>query len=346
CGPRRAGGPRCRRGRRPGRGRGLARGHRYARAAHRPARRDPRPGARDPRRRPRPRRHRPARPGRGPARDPPVRATPPRAASDRPGRGGRTAGRRPARRGGAPVIVTVTLNPAVDVTYRTPALRPGHSHRVADVVRRAGGKGLNVARVLAAQGYATLAVAPVGGAPGDQIRADLDSSGLPHQLVETGVPTRHTVAVVTDTETTNLNEAGPPLPPESVDALGDVLTDALREATVVVFSGSLPGGTDPSVLTYLLTLVRQAGVPAVVDTSGRALTATAETGARVLKPNRDELLAAVGGTADAGLPQLPAAARRLATRGGGAVFASLGEAGMLAVDGPDAWHGRLDAPLT
>lgn len=244
------------------------------------------------------------------------------------------------------MIVTVTLNPAVDVTYRTPALRPGHSHRVADVVRRAGGKGLNVARVLAAQGYATLAVAPVGGAPGDQIRADLDSSGLPHQLVETGVPTRHTVAVVTDTETTNLNEAGPPLPPESVDALGDVLTDALREATVVVFSGSLPGGTDPSVLTYLLTLVRQAGVPAVVDTSGRALTATAETGARVLKPNRDELLAAVGGSADAGLPQLLAAARRLATRGGGAVFASLGEAGMLAVDGPDAWHGRLDAPLT
>jgi fructose-1-phosphate kinase PfkB-like protein len=77
------------------------------------------------------------------------------------------------------MIVTVTPNLALDVTYEVPELRPGHAHRVRAVHSRAGGKGVNVARVLALLGHDVMVLGLAGGPTGDAVRADLDASGEP-----------------------------------------------------------------------------------------------------------------------------------------------------------------------
>ena len=94
------------------------------------------------------------------------------------------------------MIVTVTLNAALDVTYRLDRLRPGGTNRVASVTERAGGKGVNVARVLSARGRQVRVAGLAGGASGEMLRADLDRAALPHLLTPVGGSTRRTVAVI------------------------------------------------------------------------------------------------------------------------------------------------------
>lgn len=239
------------------------------------------------------------------------------------------------------MILTLTLNPAIDLTYALPALTLGTSHRVPQAQQRAGGKGVNVARVLTEQGYRTRAMAPVGGTTGAQFRADLDRAGIDHQLLPVQEPTRRTITLVTPEHTTPLNEAGQSPTATELDQLLQATAAALAGARVLVCSGSVPAGAPADLIPSVIALARAAGVPVIVDTSGPALLAAVESGADVLKPNQDELREIAG-------PAEPSvAARSLAERSGGAVFASLGAGGMLATTaaGP-IWHARLPQPLS
>lgn len=238
------------------------------------------------------------------------------------------------------MILAVTPNPALDVTYRLPTFETGRSHRVDPGTVRAGGKGVNVARVLRARGWAPLVLAPVGGASGDRFTADLDDADLAHVLVASPVPTRTTTAVVSDDTTTNLNETGQPQPTAVWAALQREVESRLAGATALVVSGSFPPGTGTDVVTGLVTAARSARVPVVVDTSGDHLLAAADAGATHLKPNRDELHAVA-----AGADPVPAS-RSLARRGGALVHTSLGAEGMLGVhaSGP-LRHARLGRAL-
>ena len=103
------------------------------------------------------------------------------------------------------MILTVTLNPAWDVTYRVPRLTRHTSHRVGSVLQRPGGKGLNVARVLHVLGEPALATGLAGGATGALLRAALE---IPHDFAEIAGETRRTVTVV-DGDATVFNEPGP-----------------------------------------------------------------------------------------------------------------------------------------
>lgn len=219
------------------------------------------------------------------------------------------------------MIVTVTPNPALDVTYELPALRPGQTHRVQRVHARAGGKGVNVARVLRALGHDVLVVAPAGGATGDALRADLDAAGLTHDLVPCAGETRRTVTLVADGDATLLNEPGPVLAPEEWDALESRIP---ADADVLVISGSLPRGVDAGAVARLAAR----DIPVIIDTSGEPLRRAAPY-AWAVKPNADEL-AALTGTDD---PVAGARALRAAT-----VVVSLGAEGLLAVTGEDVHH--------
>lgn len=252
-------------------------------------------------------------------------------------------------------IVTVTLNPAIDLTYTLPVLRLGESNRVKDPAARAGGKGVNVARVLTAQDYPALVIAPVGGSTGVQFRADLNAAGITHHLVEVGTPTRRTVAVVTGEHTTNLNEAGHALATEQWDELTGTVADALADAAVLVLSGSTPPETPRTALPQLIAEAERRQIPVIVDTSGAHLLAAAAAGPTVLKPNREELMSAMGGeptgatglsTGNPNIDHVADAARAMARRGRATVFASLGAEGMLAV-GPDGpvGYARLQRTL-
>ena len=229
------------------------------------------------------------------------------------------------------MIVTVTPNLALDVTYQLPELRPGEAHRVENVHARAGGKGVNVARVLHALGHDVLVIGLAGGATGAALRADLDAAGMAHDLVPIAGETRRTVTVVAGGDATLLNEPGPTITPEEWAALEARIPDA----DVVVISGSLPPGVPADAVARLA----RRHAPVIVDTSGEPLRHAAPY-AWAVKPNAGELTELTG-TDDpvAGARALLAGTDHPVTGdrspGAPAVVVSLGAEGLLAVVGDD-----------
>lgn len=238
------------------------------------------------------------------------------------------------------MILTITLNAALDITYPVPALLPHTSHRVDVVHERAGGKGLNVARVLHDAGSAVLATGLVGGATGEQIRRDLDAAGIRHHFTGIGAESRRTVAVIAadSGDATIFNERGPKVRPDEWSTFLTSCSALLPDADVIVCSGSLPGGLDDDAYAEL---VRLAGdVPVIVDCEGPALLAAAAAGATLVKPNLAEVRAATG------LYDPVAGGRTLLDLGAGAVVVSLGADGLLALTPEGVWRAGAGERLT
>lgn len=234
------------------------------------------------------------------------------------------------------MILTVTLNAALDVTYQVPALRLGATHRPTDVAVRAGGKGINVARVLHALGRETMVTGLVGGDTGTAIRTDVALAGLRESLFEMAGPSRRTVTIVSDGTATAINEPGPEVSiSDWADFVGGYHALAAR-ASVVVLSGSLPGKLPDDAYAQL---IRATSTPVVLDTSGPPLLAGIAARPAVVKPNAVELAEATG-QADP-----VTAARVLLDRGAGAVVASLGADGLLAVTDRGSWRVRTPEAL-
>lgn len=223
------------------------------------------------------------------------------------------------------MIVVVTPNPAVDVTYRVDVQQVGTTQRVRTVERRPGGKGLNVARVLAAEGIATHSVLPLGGAAGSWVAGQVRALGLDLTAVPVDGETRTTVTVVDDrAHPTMFGEPGPVATPDTWDRVHVAVRGLLPDAGALVVSGSLPVGTDPEVVVPLVHDAVAAGVLVVADLSGPALLAAATAGATVCKPNRDELAEATG------LADERDGALALLDRGAGLVVVSRGHEGIAA----------------
>ncbi|WP_338567089.1 1-phosphofructokinase family hexose kinase [Microbacterium paraoxydans] len=240
------------------------------------------------------------------------------------------------------MILTVTPNPALDLTWQVGRLVAGGTHRAETGASRAGGKGLNVARVAHAEGASVLALTTAGGPVGAEFAAELTASGVPHVLVPVAADTRRSIALVDEAagDTTIVNERGVnPTDAEWGGLLAEVV-DRLPGAAVLVVSGSLPPGAPESLVPMLVAVGADARVPVIVDTSGPALLRAADAGATVLKPNAAELAEATG------IADPVEGARSLLARGAELVLLSLGAAGMLAVTATDLLHARLDEPLS
>ncbi|HET8766891.1 MAG TPA: hexose kinase [Pedococcus sp.] len=242
------------------------------------------------------------------------------------------------------MILTVTPNPALDVTYDVDRLVPHTSHRVRQVRERAGGKGVNVASVLAFLGEPVLVTGVVGGASGDELRGDLERRGIRHDLLAGELPTRRTVTVVSaqDGDATAFNEPGSPWPGGLRDALVVHVERLLRvhRPAVLVVSGSVPPGFGGEGCAALVSAGRAAGSRVVLDTSQDALVGALPSGPDVVKPNRDELYAVTGTTDPV------EGANALQDKGAQHVLVSLGADGMVLV-GPDGTvrRARLPEPL-
>ncbi|GAA2481581.1 1-phosphofructokinase family hexose kinase [Streptomyces longisporus] len=233
------------------------------------------------------------------------------------------------------MILTVTLNTALDLTYRVPALKPHASHRITEVTERPGGKGVNVARVLAALGHEVTVTGFTGGATGRTVQDLLAATpGLVDALVPVAGPTRRTIALVDDRtgDTTQLNEPGPTITPAEWSAFQEAYEALLAPASAVALCGSLPPGVPVGAYAGLIRLAKAAGVPVLLDTSGEPLRRGVAARPDLVKPNADELAELTGshdplrGAQDA---------RR---RGARSVVASLGTQGLLAVTPEGRWH--------
>lgn len=233
------------------------------------------------------------------------------------------------------MILTVTLNVALDLTYTVDALVPHESHRVSTVVERAGGKGLNVARVLRHLGAPVLATGLLGGRTGERVAELLD---VPHDFAPIAGESRRTV-VVMDGDATGLWEPGPVVTDAEWASFVDHFRSLLPGKTAVALSGSLPRGLPVDAYAALVTEARKAGVPVVLDTSGPAFTAALAAGPRVVKPNGDELAEYAPDLDLSEEDGVLAAATRLLDAGADAVVASRGPRGLIAVDGSTAFKG-------
>ena len=244
------------------------------------------------------------------------------------------------------MIVTLTLNPSLDRTVEVPFLERGSVIRTLDGHVDPGGKGVNVARALLANGVEARAILPVGGRVGRQVVELLEAEGVVMTSVEVGAETRSNLTLSEpDGTVTKLNEAGGALTDAEIERLADAVLLTAGAADWVVASGSLPPATPTDVYARLVTRLAPYGIKLAVDTSGPALAQAVAAGAALVKPNREELSEAVGWEVWS-LAEAVKAAESLRDEGAQAVLVSLGPDGAVLVDDEGAVHGqcRVDIP--
>ena len=239
-------------------------------------------------------------------------------------------------------IVTLTMNPALDIATATEQIVPAHKLRCAPPRYDAGGGGINVARAVHALGGEALAIFPAGGAAGEMICHLLEEEGVPHRMIAIAGFTRESLAVEERKSGKQYRFIlpGPVVGPADQERCLDGLSAAAPAAEFIVASGSLPLGVAPDFYARVGELAKQHGKHFVLDTSGAALQ-QAGRGIFILKPSLREL-EELTGRRIAGEPDEDLAAQEVIAKGRAEiVVVSLGARGALVA--ARAWSGRVPA---
>ncbi len=185
------------------------------------------------------------------------------------------------------MIITVTLNAAIDRTLSVPNFRPGRRHRTVDTQTMAGGKGVNVARALKHLGQPVIATGFAGGPTGTRIVEQLTDESILTDFVRIREESRTNLSVVDPTtgEQTEVNERGATVTSREMELFHDKLLYLSRGAEVVVFAGSLPPGVEPDAYASLIRELRKQGLTTVVDTDGEPLRLAVRAEPDVVSPN-------------------------------------------------------------
>ena len=188
------------------------------------------------------------------------------------------------------MIATVTLNPSLDRTLRVPRLVPGALHRACFVRQDLGGKGINVARALRALGIPSRILGFAAGNTGRALRDGLVAVGLDVCFVQVEGETRQNVTLFDDTAAvhTKINEAGPAIAPEHVDALERHIEQMGGPGDLWAFCGSLPPGAPSNIYARLIGAAQRGGGRALLDASGAALREGLAAHPFGAKPNTEE----------------------------------------------------------
>ncbi len=236
-------------------------------------------------------------------------------------------------------ILTVCLNAAVDVAYTAPGFTAGAINTVERASRTAGGKGNNVARVLAGLGQPVLATGFAGGGAGRFIIDDLQQAGVRTDFEEIAAESRTWTSIVDPGAgtVTGVREPGPALTEADADRFYRRFARLLDQAGLVILSGSLPPGIPEAFYAELISLAyRKSQLRTILDASGDALKQAIGAQPYLVKPNRAELEAWAGRP----LPDEKAvleAARRLMDAGPLVVAVTLGAEGLILVSPEGAW---------
>lgn len=240
-----------------------------------------------------------------------------------------------------PSVLTVTLNAAVDKTYRVEGFRLDRVFRVEAGRIVAGGKGINVARVLHTLGVPVVATGFLGGHNGAFILDSLKEEGIPGDFVWTQGESRVCLAVIDPVNgtQTELNEIGPQIQPEEVAALEAKLARLLPQFAFVTLSGSAPPGVPADFYARIIRMGREMGVKVVLDSSGDLLRHGVEAVPWMVKPNRAEL-SAIFGREPSDLREAVEMAQRLRDRGIAIVVVTLGKRGAIWLSAEGCWLAR------
>ncbi len=188
------------------------------------------------------------------------------------------------------MILTVTMNPSIDTRYTIDHLVVDDVNRVVPA-KTAGGKGLNVSRVLVQLGDEVVATGLLGGHSGAYLGDLMDADGISHRFTPIAGESRTCIALLHDGNQTELLESGPVVSAEELEAFVANFSDLVGQASCVTLSGSLPKGVPADTYARLIAIAAAAGVPVLLDTSGAALDAALEADVKptLVKPNLTEI---------------------------------------------------------
>ncbi len=242
------------------------------------------------------------------------------------------------------MIYTVTLNPTLDITYVIEEVTFGEPVSALEVMKTPGGKGVNVSRALRAMGTDSVAMALLGGHAGDEVLDLLHHEGLILQIVKIKSETRTNVVVLGERDGRELviRAAGPPVDVEEAEMITRLLFQLAEAPEVLVISGSLPPGLEPSIYGSLVREGKSRGSRVVLDSKGPPLASGVEAGPFMIKPNLLEF-EGLAGRALKSEAEILGFARELNDHGVEVVVVSLGREGALLVTRDDALRGRVPA---
>ena len=229
-------------------------------------------------------------------------------------------------------ILTVTMNPSVDIAYQLPTFKLDDVNRVSNVNKSAGGKGLNVTRVLKEIDEDLTATGLVGGDLGNYIKSQLDQGAIHHDFYQIKGNTRNCIAILHEGLQTEILESGPTISDLEGEAFKNHFESLLKDAEVVSISGSTPSGLATDYYVELIMIANAKEVPVVLDTSGESLRQVLLSGhkPKVIKPNVDELSQLLGRELDKDLNLLKEALQDSLFNGVEWVIVSLGSEGAFA----------------
>jgi 1-phosphofructokinase/tagatose 6-phosphate kinase len=194
------------------------------------------------------------------------------------------------------MIITVTLNAALDKTLEVPNFTPGRRHRTVDQTTLPGGKGVNIARALKRLGQPVIATGLAGGATGARIIQALGDEAIINAFVRIREESRTNTAVLDPTTGlhTEVNERGPSVSAFELEMFREKLLYLAKGASMCVFAGSLPRGVEPDIYASLVREVRRLGVLTVLDSDGDPLRLAMRAEPHVVSPNELECEELVG----------------------------------------------------
>ena len=228
------------------------------------------------------------------------------------------------------MIVTVTMNPAIDKTVEVDTLARGSLNRIKRVEYDAGGKGINVSRTIRELGGVSMATGFLGGNNGRIIEKALRSRDIVSDFVWVEGETRtNTKIFEASGELTELNEPGPVISREKLEELLQKLTGYAGGDTLFILSGSIPRGVDTDIYGEIIRLVHKKGSRVLLDADGELFRRALEAGPDMIKPNRAELEEYAGIDYWASEEELLQIAERLAAQGMSHGAVSLGKGGAL-----------------
>jgi len=194
------------------------------------------------------------------------------------------------------MILTVTLNAAIDRTVAVPSFRQGRRHRAVEASTVAGGKGVNVARALKLLDRPVIATGLAGGPTGARLMERLAEETILTDFTWITGESRTNLAVVDPTtgEQTEINERGPDVKPDELERFLEKLLYLARGARICVIAGSQPPSVPPSFAARMVGELKELGVETILDTEGEPLTAALRAGPAAVTPNASEAEGAVG----------------------------------------------------
>jgi 1-phosphofructokinase len=241
------------------------------------------------------------------------------------------------------MIITLTLNPAVDQTSWLERLEPGQVNRVLEAQIDPAGKGINASRVVHRLGWPTIAFGFLAGDTGNIVEKALRAERVQYHFVRTAGQTRINVTVIDSSgRATSFFGPGPPIGAEALESLDGLVQFWLRAGGVLVLAGSLPPGVPEDAYASYVRAARRAGVKVLLDADGNALRQGVRAGPDLIKPN----VAEAEGLLERRLPDESAvlqAARELVARGIGIVVISMGGQGAICATRDGAWRVRPPA---